>query len=374
MAAPGSSRLVALDLLRGLAVLVMIQTHALVLLAPGARAGLLFSWVVRLDGLVAPAFLLAAGFSLALVQVDASGPWRRAAGRSALRILEVLLAASLVNAAWFPIAQAPRYLLRIDILHCVGLSLALLLPLAVAARHRPAVLRWASLALGVALLAVAPLAEGVTGPWSLVLDNRPGFLDAGVGAVFPLLPWAGYVFLGASLGSFGASADAAPARRAWQLWLAALGFAAWCFQDQLALVYPPHQFWVTNPANAAQRVVLVLLGLGGLERLQARLPARWTHALSWLSAASLPVYVFHQLLLFEGHVGVFARLFRDRAGAGLYLVLLAALIAATVACTLAWRGLVQRLTSAARPRSASSPTRSWAPRPTAGAPPPSHPG
>jgi len=185
-------------------------------------------------------------------------------------------------------------------------------------------------------------------------------LDPGAGSVFPLLPWAGHVFLGASLGSFGTTPDAAPARAAWRLWLVAIGCAAWAFQDQLNLVYSPHQFWVTNPANSAQRAVLVLLALAGLERLAARADAgaAWVRGWCWFSQASLPAYVFHELLLYESHLGVFARTFQDQAGVGLYLVLLAALVGATVACTFAWRAALKGLgrlvsSSAAPPRPAS---------------------
>jgi uncharacterized membrane protein len=337
MPSPPGSRVPALDLLRGLAVLVMIETHALVLLEPGLREGTLFRWVVRLDGLVAPAFLLAAGFSLALVQVRELGALAQAS-RSLLRILEVLGAASVVNAAWFPVLEAPRYLLRVDILHCVGLSLLLLWPVAVGLARRPRALRWASLALGLALFAVAPLAAKVGGAWSLLLNTRPGVLDASTGAVFPLLPWAGYVFLGASLGSFGASVEGASARGGWRLGLVTAGLLAW-----------------TLASDVAQRVTMVLLVLGGLERLAARVPPAHPalRVLRWFSQASLPAYVFHQLLLYEAHVGVFTRYFKERADVPQYLGLLAALVAATAAATLAWRALVGLLTSAARPRPAS---------------------
>ncbi len=48
--------------LRGIAVVVMIQTHALALLRPELRAGDFFTTLQWIDGLVAPAFIFAAGF------------------------------------------------------------------------------------------------------------------------------------------------------------------------------------------------------------------------------------------------------------------------------------------------------------------------
>jgi hypothetical protein len=64
-------RIYAFDWLRGVAVLVMIQTHALVLLLPAIHQQALFKNIVRIDGLVAPSFIFSAGFSLGLVQVRA---------------------------------------------------------------------------------------------------------------------------------------------------------------------------------------------------------------------------------------------------------------------------------------------------------------
>ena len=58
---PKPGRIRAIDWLRGLAVLFMIQTHALGLLQPALREGSAFAALQWVDGLVAPAFILAAG-------------------------------------------------------------------------------------------------------------------------------------------------------------------------------------------------------------------------------------------------------------------------------------------------------------------------
>src|SRR5207244_4386290 len=125
------------------AVLVMIQTHALSLLRPELRKGGFFSTLQWIDGLVAPAFIFAAGFSLALTQVRAAlaegGPdaRRRRVLRTLRRLAEVLLVATLTNWMWFPIFREPRWILRVDILHCIGLSLLLALPILSLLAPRP---------------------------------------------------------------------------------------------------------------------------------------------------------------------------------------------------------------------------------------------
>ena len=62
---------------------------------------------------------------------------------------------------------------------------------------------------------VAPLLESLGLPWDGILNSRPP-------AVFPLLPWAGYVYLGAAIGA--ATAEKGP--RGAALWLLGLAGAA----------------------------------------------------------------------------------------------------------------------------------------------------
>lgn len=340
MAAP-NARIYAFDWLRGVAVLVMLQTHALVLLLPSLRTPGLFTRIVSIDGLVAPSFIFSAGFALALVQVRAGLAGRRAeqAKKTLKRIGEVLLVASLINVIWFPLSE-PKWLLRIDILHCIGLSLLLVMPLLVGLSTRPRLLRWVTLLLALLIFGVAPFGEQVTGLGQLFLNNKPGVLDDTTGATFPLLPWAGYVFLGAS---FGATVGAMKSEKelwGWLLLLMGLGVLLFWNEQAVAALYPPHHFWQTDPADAARRWTYVL-GLVALFRLIERAwPASaQTRVAKWLGgfgAASLSAYFFHQMLLYQRHVGVFTRLFKEKADWPLYWALVAALIAATWVCVKLW--------------------------------------
>lgn len=154
--------------------------------------------------------------------------------------------------------------------------------------------------------------------------------------MFPLLPWAGYAFLGASFGSAVGAMKSVRELWTWLGLLFLLGAVLWWNEKEIAALYPPHHFWVTNPANAARRwtsmlVVLALLLLG-----EHAWPARISSpALRWLSgfgAASLAAYFFHEMLLFQRHIGIFALFFRGRADWPLFWALLLALIAATWVC------------------------------------------
>ena len=326
-------RIRAFDWLRGIAVLFMIQTHALALLRSDLRAGPLFDVLQWIDGLVAPSFILAAGFSMALTQVRAAakpgarGPRVR---RTLRRLVEVLAVGTLVNWAWFPILREPRWMVRMDILQCIGVSLLIALPILFAFAPRPRALRWAALGLAAVAFAVAPLAEAVGPPW-----NR--FLNQHGDAVFPLLPWAGYVYLGAAVGAATAEKGARGAVVS-LAGLAAAGLVLWLFTPQLAAAYPPHQFWVTNPANCARRwtqVSLIALVLLGVERIARDTPRGAVAGfIEVFGTSSLAGYFFHEMLLFKRVFGFsFEAMWGHSANWGTYALLTILLAGCTFALT-----------------------------------------
>jgi uncharacterized membrane protein len=334
-------RILAFDWLRGLAVVVMIQTHALTLLRPELRTGPAWARLQWIDGLVAPAFIFAAGFSLALVQVRgaAAGPrWPRL--RKTLRRLgEVLLVATLVNWMWFPLLREPRWIFRIDILHCIGLSLLIALPIMAALAPRPLVLRWVALGLAALVFGLSPFAERVHGPLAALANGSTE-------SVFPLLPWAGYVYLGASAGATAAAGDVRALAR-WVAGLLVAGIVLWILTPQLAAAYPPHQFWVTNPANHASRwtqVCALVLVFMAAERSQARwrasAPVRFVEV---FGTSSLAGYFFHQMLLYKQIAGFsFDAVWGKRCDWAQYALLTALLLACTFVLTWAMDHVYRR--------------------------------
>jgi uncharacterized membrane protein len=272
------------------AVLFMIQCHTIMfLLDPALKGSPVYGTLLKLDGLVAPSFIFSAGFSLALVQVrSASAPGGRArrALKTLRRLSEVLAVATLVNWCWFPVFREPKWLLRIDILHCIGLSLLIALPLMTWLAPRPRVLRWVTLALAVLCFWATPYFKDTTRWPSL-------FLNQSSGAQFPLLPWAGYVYLGASAGATAAAGELR-ALVAWIVLLLLLGLGAW---QGLGLDHPQRVFWVMS-------FVLVFLFLEHrVPRLTATPPFAVVTA---LGTSSLAGYFLHELMLFYGAWWAFA--------------------------------------------------------------------
>jgi uncharacterized membrane protein len=339
----GSGRIRAIDWLRGLAVLFMIQTHALGLLRPPLREGTAFAALQWIDGLVAPSFILAAGFSMALTQVRAAAgsaapdARRRRMRRTLRRLAEVLLVGVLVNWMWFPIFREPRWIVRMDILPCIGVSLLLALPILFALAPRPGALRWAALLLAAFAFGVAPFAESLGPPWDRFLNQRAD-------AVFPLLPWSGYVYLGAAIGA-AAAEKGARGTAAWLAGLSAAGIAMWIATPWFSAIYPPHQFWVTNPANAARRWTQVCLVSLAFLTFEERVPGSWRSSaavrfVEVFATSSLAGYFFHQALLFYRVLGFS---FESRWGKSCSWLQYAAVVVLLIACTFVLTWLTDRI-------------------------------
>ncbi|RKG91963.1 heparan-alpha-glucosaminide N-acetyltransferase domain-containing protein [Corallococcus terminator] len=328
-------RVRAIDWLRGISVLFMIQCHALALLTPELRKSVWTGWLLKLDGLVAPAFIFSAGFALSLLMVRsaAGGVLGDRVRRNLRRIAEVFAVAALVNAAWFPVLKEPVWLLRLDILHCVGLCLLLTLPLAALLAPRPRVLAATAFVLAMVAFALAPFTDSAGEPWA-------SFLRKSSWSPFPLLPWIGFAWLGAFSGTIAGAWGRAGLARALVL-LVALGFAGTVMPHLLSSLYPPHRFYVTNPSNSATRFMWVCAVLLGLLWVEGRMapdakPSRARRFLEVFGTASLSAYFFHEMLLFYRTFGFsFQRFWGDRSGWLQYAGLLVLLIACTYLLCLA---------------------------------------
>ncbi|RKH47691.1 heparan-alpha-glucosaminide N-acetyltransferase domain-containing protein [Corallococcus sicarius] len=339
-------RVRAIDWLRGLSVLFMIQCHALALLTPELRKSVWTGWLLRLDGLVAPAFIFSAGFALSLLMVRsaAAGVLGDRVRRNLRRIAEVFAVAALVNAAWFPVLREPVWLLRLDILHCVGLCLLLTLPLAALLAARPRALAATAFVLAMVAFAIAPLFDNAGEPWA-------SFLRKSSWATFPLVPWVGFAWLGAFAGTIAGAWGRAGLARA-LAFLIALGLVGSLTPHFLASLYPPHRFFVTNPSNSATRfmwvcaVLLVMLQVEGRMAPDAQ-PSRARRFLEVFGTASLSAYFFHEMLLFYRLGGVFSfqRVWGDSSGwlqyAGLVVLLIACTFVLCVAVDPVERALKQ---------------------------------
>lgn len=310
--AKGPQRDLGIDVARGLAVLLMFQTHAYdAYVAAPFRASLGYRVTRELGASPAPSFLLLAGVGVALGELAMARAGASAAATRARFIrrgLEVVATGYLVNAVYALIDRsiAPQTLLRADILHVIGLSIVVVAALLVGRPGR------AGVAVAVAIVALTlalPIALGdtlqralpVTSSWMGALLRAPLalFVDVPGYAHFPLFPLVGFtslgVLVGRSLAALPTPARAGQALVALLLCVAAaagLSFATRASVAALALgpLTRAHPAVVLNLADGTMRACAVL-SLGLL--LAAILPGRVLGPIVRLGRGSLFAYVVH---------------------------------------------------------------------------------
>ncbi len=303
---------------RGAAVLAMIETHVVnTFLAPTLREAVWFPWLNWFNGLVAPAFLFIAGYALGM-------SWRAGAGkrvdfaRKAKRLLGV---AALGYALHFPFAEIAQHrwaaaLLtgtQVDVLQC--LAAALFCVLGVQALCGVLAEKWRS-AGRLAVMAALAVGTVLLAPGSAHWSGGPGplaaFVNDRTGSLFPLFPWAAFVFCGALAGAF------ASRHAGWLL--VAAGGVKWC-----ALLASDGTFSALSAAFFCARLAWVL-ALAALCQWIAR---EWKpRGVLFAGRESLVMYAAH-LLVIEWTVQ--AGVPRGGFGLGGAALLFAAVLATTFA-------------------------------------------
>jgi len=328
-----------IDQLRGWAVIVMIEVHVVnVWLQSGLRP----DWLNYLNGLVAPSFTMAAGYSLVISTFRTDGTLRPFWPDTARRLGFILLCAYALHAPgitaadWTLLntAQKARELFKLDVLQCIVFSLLILQGLARLVRN-PRLFTGLALAIAIFVPLVSPslwatgVADGLWLPLRGLFNGNP---DRGVQALFPLFPWIAFPAFGAFLGGLYRHFRVEPlgGKARWSeprflLALAILGalLLAWGRSAQHAWLWggtwiEQNGVWLlhgrsgaftyselgaianTTLPSVADRLGWILLGgslMGALELLRPR----WSgpNPIKAASAESLLLYMLHLNLLFS---------------------------------------------------------------------------
>lgn len=315
---PRPARLVFVDGLRLLAAFQMVQGHTLdALLAEELRHGAWFRAWTFARGLTSVAFLFTAGLAFALATATASGlaagRARRLARAGKLITLGYLMHAPLGVLFGDDWGAALRQALAVDVLQCIGVCLLVLELAALLVRGRVG-RALVGVCVGTLCFALGPWSEGIAvrGPWLPALH----YASAQAGSLFPLLPWAGYLFFGLAVGQVvaprepeaGIVLDACG--RVLGLRLLGLGLAA-CALAWLLFTFAPASLARVSPAYATLKLGLVLGVAAAL--------ATWLEGkelpplLRRLSSETLFLYVSHVLVLYAGHLGLAVWLGRSQS-------------------------------------------------------------
>ena len=277
-------RLSHIDWMRGLACVLMFQTHCYdSWLRPEARHSTLFAWSQLGGTLPAPLFVFLAGISVALVteRLREKGIARNAIARQTiLRGAEIFGLGLLFRAQEFALGYpwSPwTDLLRVDVLNILGISIMLMGALCwlvgaaqpAASRTRPIA---ASLATSAAIAMLTPPLWTTHRPSSL-----PWPIESYLNGVhtfgepqhwlFPLFPWAAFAFAGLAVGFFLFTSFAQRREGLAFVLLGGIGLAAAALSmilDSSSIhLYAVYDYWHSSPNFLLMRcgILLVILSL-----------------------------------------------------------------------------------------------------------------
>ena len=311
--APGSSRILFIDLARAIAVLLMVQGHTIdALLHADYRTSLQYNAWLYLRGLTSCTFLFLSGAAFSLTALRHWNDQGRFSRRSFKRVRRLAFFLSLGYFVKFPMGrfldlpyateERWRSFFAVDVLQNVAVTL-LALQVLIALTRTPR--RFAVVCGGLAVLLVAatPLAHEVDWAARLPLIVA-SYLSFGTGSLFPLFPWAGFTLLGAA---FGVTAAPWATRehlrslaRALFVTGAVLAVGAGVLGEFGWFEYGSHDWWRSSPLSFVQRfgsVLLLLSVVAGIGHYVTKL----TPPLQGLAEESLLVYAVHVALLYGSH-------------------------------------------------------------------------
>jgi len=323
------SRLSYIDWMRGLACLLMFQTHCYDSWLGGvARQSRFFMYSQLLGTFPAPLFLFLAGISFALVTVKfaqkgmSAGEIARSTIRRGAEIfafgLLFRLQEYLIAWGWAPKSD----LLRVDILNTIGVSMMLMGAMCWVASHpwrqnrakdgAPMFILMAS-GTTVAISLLTPLLWTTWAPrwlpWPLEsYVNGVHNLGTPQAWMFPIFPWAGFAFAGLAVG-FVLQSEWVKIRGGWVFaGLAAAGLVmielSRVLDGMSFQLYPVYDYWHTSPSFFLIRVGMLLMIMAASYGWCRWGAGEWGFSpLIQLGQASLLVYWVHIELVY-GRVSI----------------------------------------------------------------------
>lgn len=312
------SRYHFIDILRGWAVLVMIETHVVnAVMIPAIKLETPYKILVFINGLVAPTFLFCAGVAFA---ISYKRKWEEfiyfspVARKYVLRLLFILFIAYSLHLPFFSLSkmlaltdpQAWASFFQVDILQTITVTLLFLTLLIVLARSQRLFIGFAVI-VDIVIIFLAPIVR------EMDLSGLPvwvqPYLTLQVKSQFPLFPWSGFLISGMLLGSWFISANErgnAPRFMNRLALCAAGGIALSLLIENIpVMIYPHHDFWRASPEFFFVRAGVVVLLMYGLWWFDRKRKESKASMLTLFGQESLLVYVVHLLIVY-GHTFEFS--------------------------------------------------------------------
>ena len=206
-----TSRLIFIDIIRAFAICMMLEGHFIDgLLAPEYRDenNLFYATWHYIRGMTAPVFFTVSGFIFTYLLIKEQNPakmgWNHVRVQKGVRrginliIIAYLLRANIFNL--FTPGYIDMNVRRVDVLHCIGLSLLFLIAFYLLTYQRKNRLRMSIMLLGTTFVAFffEPIYSHLTYEYlPMALAN---YFTKENGSVFTIFPWFGYASLGGFMG------------------------------------------------------------------------------------------------------------------------------------------------------------------------------
>lgn len=289
----------------------MLQGHVVrELLSPALRNSSWFTYHELFHGITAPGFLFGAGFAFAISSQrrwETAVQWGRPLLRRLWRLLMLIGIGYALHLPFLSLAKTfstatPaqwREFYNFDALQCIALTLLFLRLVLVTVRIERRSL-WIILLFLFAFVYATPFVwQPATR--SVFPEYMVSALNGLNGSLFPLFPYAAYVFAGVIVSwVFLRSATQDDDDRR-MMWFAVAGVAlvagGFLLDAVPVHVYPAYDFWNASPNYFWTKLGFLILLLSALWFFEETLPVmpRW---LTTLGIESLFVYIFHLILLY----------------------------------------------------------------------------
>jgi len=329
-------RIEFIDLLRGWAVIVMIETHVFnATLADAVTGSSLFGVLNFINGLVAPSFLFASGMAYAVTtrrKINDYLAFGTPLFRQVGRLLFILLIAYSLHIPKFNYHHlryeagelAWQMFWQADVLQCIAVSLLFLQAMLLLLRTERR-LYMTMIGITVALIFATPVIWGIDfwRWWPVAIASQMNGLHY---SLFPLFPWSAFLFAGAIAGYFYLRARDNSARSpegdpVGAMMTTSVKFAAgimvgsFLLHPLAAVVYATYDYWRFSPSFVLLRLGIVMVLCAGMYLSEKKWGVSPRSFVALMGRESLLVYTVHLLLVYGKFGGfTFAETMRKAFG------------------------------------------------------------
>jgi uncharacterized membrane protein len=302
-----NKRLLFIDLLRGWALLVMIEVHVFnAFLKPEIKLQSWFGYLNFINGLVAPSFLFISGFAFMIASQRKLEDFRKFGYAFWRQIGRILLIWGVGYSLHIPflslhkmqtrvIDEMWRQFFAVDVLQCIAFGLLLMFVIRLLIKSDK-IYNIIIVILGIISAVVAPFIEHID--FSLFLSKPvAAYLNSFNGSLFPLFPWLGFMLAGGIASSLYAKAKEGNYEEKYLKQVMYGSFIVLVI-SYILLYVPAIGDFKPSPVFFLERLAIVLLLMIGLRYYELRRKTEKSFVLD-VGRESLLIYWLHLQVIYR---------------------------------------------------------------------------